>query len=454
LPTMGGEVRYCTTEDGVRIAYKVEGEGPPLLLCQMFTESFAHGLDMPAAVLFNDKLGEGRQLIHYDMRGTGLSDRDPQDLSGDALVRDIEAVARASGLRRFSILAYGISGPRAITYAARHPRLVSNLILCGTCATPTDAYAEEAVSAFIQLIRSNWAMASQMFADVSLRDRFPEEAAIAREINRRSVTAHVLARLFEQAYPTSDASALLPLVRARTLVLHRVDDPGFAFAGGQRIAAGIPGAKFVPLQGSISYAFLEDPQSILDSIARFLQEEGSLSRQRAGQAVADTLLRTVLFTDVVAHTEMMQRLGDAKGREVLREHERIMRVVLKAHGGTEVKTMGDGFMASFGSVTRAVECARALQRAFAERNEAGDEPLTVRVGLNAGEPIQEEGDLFGSTVILAARIAAQAEGGEVLASLAVRELCAGKGFLFADRGEHVLRGFEDPVRMYEISWRE
>jgi class 3 adenylate cyclase len=113
--------------------------------------------------------------------------------------------------------------------------------------------------------------------------------------------------------------------------------------------------------------------------------------------------------------------------------------------------MGDGFMASFGSVTKSVECAIALQRAFAERK---GEPLSVRVGLNAGEPIEEEGDLFGATVILASRIAAKSEGGEILVSDNVRSLSAGKGFLFADRGEFVAKGFEDPVRVYEVRWRE
>jgi adenylate cyclase len=126
---------------------------------------------------------------------------------------------------------------------------------------------------------------------------------------------------------------------------------------------------------------------------------------------------------------------------------------LKQNGGAEVKTMGDGFMASFPSVTRGVECAIALQRAFDERNVSAAEPLNVRVGLNAGEPIEEDGDLFGETVIMAARIAAMAKGGEILSSLGVRELCGGKGFLFADRGEHAMRGFEDPVRVFEISWR-
>jgi class 3 adenylate cyclase len=139
---------------------------------------------------------------------------------------------------------------------------------------------------------------------------------------------------------------------------------------------------------------------------------------------------------------------------VLREHERITREALKAHGGTEVKTMGDGFMASFSSATRALECAIAMQRAFAEHNESVEEPTRVRIGLNAGEPIAEDEDLFGTAVILAARVAAKGEGGEILASDVVRQLVAGKGFLFSDRGETALRGFEDPVRLYEVRWRE
>jgi len=160
---------------------------------------------------------------------------------------------------------------------------------------------------------------------------------------------------------------------------------------------------------------------------------------------------------------MTQRLGDAKAREVLREHEHITREALKAHGGSEVKTMGDGFMASFGSATKALECAIAVQRAFDERNaEVGAQglaPLQVRIGLNAGEPIAEDdpdgrGDLFGTAVIRAARIAALAQGGEILAANVVRELAEGKGFLFGDRGEVALRGFDDPVRLFEVRWRD
>jgi adenylate cyclase len=141
---------------------------------------------------------------------------------------------------------------------------------------------------------------------------------------------------------------------------------------------------------------------------------------------------------------------------LLREHERITRETLKEYAGAEVKTMGDGFMASFGSVTKAVECAIALQRAFQDANVGahGHAPLRIRVGLNAGEPIAEEGDLFGSTVILAARIAAQAGAGEILIPEPVRHLLSGKAFLFSDRGDVALKGFDDALRLYAVRWRD
>jgi adenylate cyclase len=151
---------------------------------------------------------------------------------------------------------------------------------------------------------------------------------------------------------------------------------------------------------------------------------------------------------------MMQRLGDAKGRDVLREHERITRETLKQHDGAEVKTMGDGFMASFGSVTKAIDCAIALQRAFAADSSLMPEPLHVRVGLNAGEPIEEDGDLFGSTVILASRIAAKASAGEILIPELLRHLLTGKSYVYAERGETMLKGFENSLRLFEVRWRD
>jgi class 3 adenylate cyclase len=259
----------------------------------------------------------------------------------------------------------------------------------------------------------------------------------------------------------TDVSELLSHVRAPTLVVHCRGDAIVPFESGRELAAGIPGARFLPLDGR-NHAILphEPAAEVMGKAVEEFLGEGEQAAAGA-EAPAAGAFRTVLFTDVEGSTALTHRLGDAKAREVLREHERMTREALRAHGGAEVKTMGDGFMASFSSATRALECAIAMQRAFAEHNAqvgaqsaVGRTPLQIRIGLNAGEPIAEDEDLFGTAVILAARIAAKAEGGEIVVSDTVRGLVAGKGFLFSDRGDVVLRGFEDPVRLYEVRWRE
>jgi class 3 adenylate cyclase len=264
---------------------------------------------------------------------------------------------------------------------------------------------------------------------------------------------------FREANRRTDVTRTLPLIQAPTMVVPLSGGSGAQVNLVREIASAIPDARF--LNTRVSWNELDD--ETLHQTLMFLGAAAAVAPRRLADKGS---LRTVLFTDLVGHTEMMQRLGDERGRDVLREHERITREVLKANGGTEVKTMGDGFMASFGSVTKAVECAIALQQAIADWNASlparpealegrAEQPrLAVRVGLNAGEPIEEDGDLFGATVILASRIAAKAEGGEILVADTVRGLCSGKGFLFADRGEFVAKGFEEPVRVYEVRWRE
>ncbi len=190
----------------------------------------------------------------------------------------------------------------------------------------------------------------------------------------------------------------------------------------------------------------------METLATTIDEFLSEGEEQA-KPLAPEDIHTILFTDVEGSTALTQRLGDARARELLREHERMVREALKAHGGSEVKTMGDGFMASFSSATKALECAITMQRAFAAQNETAREPLMVRVGLNAGEPIAEDDDLFGTTVNRAARITATAKGGEILVANVVRELAEGKDFLFADRGEATLKGFDEPVRLFEVRWR-
>jgi len=174
-------------------------------------------------------------------------------------------------------------------------------------------------------------------------------------------------------------------------------------------------------------------------------------------AAAPSGLVTILFTDMEGSTSLTQRLGDDRAQELLRSHNTIIRDALKAHGGSEIKHTGDGVMASFPSASRALECAVAIQQGFRDYNDARPstgsgrtEEIRVRIGLNAGEPVAEEADLFGAAVQLAARVCARAEPGQVLAANVVRELAMGKGFLFSDQGDVELRGFEDPVRLYEV----
>jgi class 3 adenylate cyclase len=250
-----------------------------------------------------------------------------------------------------------------------------------------------------------------------------------------------------------DVTAVLLQVRSPTLILQRrqlAAVPGVEVA--KRLASGIPDARLALFEGASLYPWYGDEDAVLAAVDEFL---GDTEPAPAGaERTAAGGFCTILFTDVEGSTALTERLGDAKAREVLRNHERIVREALRAHGGAEVKAMGDGFMASFSSATRALECAIAMQRAFAEYNKTAQETISVRIGLNAGEPIAEEADLFGTAVILAARIAAKAEGGEILASDVVRQLVSGKGFLFSDRHEVALRGFEDPVRLYEVRWVE
>jgi class 3 adenylate cyclase len=151
---------------------------------------------------------------------------------------------------------------------------------------------------------------------------------------------------------------------------------------------------------------------------------------------------------------MMQRLGDQAGRSVLREYEQRTREALRRYGGAEVKAMGDGFMASFRSAQSALDCAIDIQRAFAPGEHVQGETLRVRIGLNAGEPIEEDGDLFGSSVIRAARIGALARGSEIFVANVVRELVDGKGYLFSDEGHHALRGLDEPVRLWSLRWQQ
>jgi class 3 adenylate cyclase len=434
---MTAPVRYARTSDGVSIAYCVAGDGPTLIGIPSAPMSHVQ----LAPDMLPDQFAElaaSFKHVWYDSRGSGLSDRTAIDFTLEARLRDLDAVISNVGGGSVALIGAYDAVPVAIAYAAENPDLVSHLVLSDGWSRYSD-YLETPTMAADEVLREHdWTIYTETLARVLIGF---DDAAFAERFGayiRQCVEPDALMAAWK-ANERIDVVEFLPLVRAPTLITHNAKNRFLTVESGKRLAAAIPGAQFRVVD---DMARAQWSQTIKDFV---------LGAPASTGGPAGHTLRTILFTDLVGHSEMMSRLGDERGRAVLREHETITRDVLKAHGGAEVKTMGDGFMASFGSVSKAVECAVALQRAFAERE---GEPFSVRVGLNAGEPIEEEGDLFGATVILAARIAARAEGGEILVANAVRELCTGKGFLFADRGEFVAKGFEEPVRVYEVRWRE
>jgi len=447
---MEPRIQYAQTADGVSIAFWTLGEGMPLV---HLPHPFSHiqmEWQIPEIRRWYERLAQQRKLIRFDIRGFGLSQREVHDFSLDSVLLDLDAVVDRAGLERFALLGYEHAGPPVIVYAARHPERVSHLILCHSYARASDWIRSPQIQAIRSLIEKDWETYTETTAHITMGWSAGEQARRFAALIRESATPEMM-QAGLRALNEFDVTAFLPQVTVPTLVLHRrqVSYPAVDIA--RDLVSRIPDARLALLEGAARAPYLEDTEEVLAAIDEFL---GEGEEATAAAELAAGAFRTVLFTDVEGSTALTQRLGDAKAREVLRAHERIVREALKAHGGSEVKTLGDGFMASFSSATRALECAIAMQRAFGEHNESAEEPIRVRVGLNAGEPIAEEEDLFGTAVILAARIAAKAEGGEIVASDVVRQLVAGKGFLFSDRGDVALRGFEDPVRLYEVHWRE
>lgn len=434
-------IQYARTSDGVNIAWGEAGQGPALLSFgpTPFTHVQEHFTLWEA---YFGALARSFRLITFDARGTGMSERAVDEVSLDTMLLDAHAVVEAAKLDTFAVEAEAFLLPfaTALHLAITLPERVTHVVLESPYVNARELADTPFGRVNLTLAEADWPVYVQTLHRVLLgwdSADYENVDALTR-LAAQWVDAAVGPK-YVRAEQDADLEDLLRRVRQPTLVVR--NDPFFVPAAcSQRVAAQVSGGRFHQVADP---TYHEQARVIREFI-------GVPEPSDSPASLLATTLRTVLFTDLVGHTEMMSRLGDERGRDVLREHERITREVLKTNGGTEVKTMGDGFMASFGSVTKAVECAVALQRAFAGHD---GEPLSVRVGLNAGEPIEEDGDLFGATVILASRIAAKAGGGEILVSDNVRSLCAGKGIRFSDRGEFVAKGFEEAVRVYEVNWR-
>jgi class 3 adenylate cyclase/pimeloyl-ACP methyl ester carboxylesterase len=434
-------VRYATSPDGVRIAYTVVGTGEPVFLSAPLT--FSHqSLErrIPALAEFYDRIAADRTLVRWDPRRYGLSQRGVEREASfiDTQADDLLCVADDLGLERFDVVA--INATVGIAVAAAEPTRVRSLLLAGTLIRVAELLDDPDQAAVRSLAEQNWDVYVQTLAGF-LQGWAPNPDFPYADFIRESIDqADYLQQL--QAWRTIDVTDRLGRIDCPTTVLTTAEASDIGRRQSIESAAGIPGATLQEIPGAATPLNPAGGEAILEFLGATSGPVGA----------APSAFRTVLFTDVVGHTAMMHRLGDDQGRSVLRDHERIIRAALEAHRGTEVKSMGDGFMAAFGSVTAAVDCAVSLQRRLAEHNATVDEPLGVRVGLNAGEPIAEDDDLFGSTVILAARIAACADGGEILVPEAVRHLLAGKPYRFHDHGENVLKGFDEPMHLYRVDW--
>ncbi len=453
-------IRFATTSDGLRIAYTVvgPGDGPPIV----FPPGWISHLELESRGVsgaFTHDLALRRTVVMYDGRGTGLSDREVSDLSIAARLRDLEAVVDHAGLEQFTLFGWSLNSPVAMVYAAEHPERLTNLILYASYAryASFDRGAEDhrkaVLQALIDLIRAEWGIGARTTLGFIHPDADREEVNESLAFFRAACTGDVAASILQESFFNTDVRGYLPRITAPSLVLHRRGDKAVGIDMGREVATLLPSARLVVLDGDHHPPYESD--DILRAIDEFLGIEPSAAAPPVRSRPAYRPPVTILFTDMEGSTSLTQRLGDASAQELVRSHDTIVRESLLAHGGSQIKHTGDGIMASFPSASGALESAIGIQRAFARHNQNHtDLPIQVRIGLNAGEPVREQDDLFGHAVQMARRVCDQAAPSQILASNVVRELVAGKGFLFADQGESALRGFEDPVRLYEVRWTE
>ncbi|MCA9829637.1 MAG: hypothetical protein KC495_04110 [Dehalococcoidia bacterium] len=454
---MDPRVQYVRTPDGINIAFAVYGAGgvPLVSIEPPHVSHLKHEWQMPWNTHFRkiERLSAHRRVIRFDPRGAGLSDRQVVDHSLAARVSDLAAVVDRLELDSFAIHAVRNAALVALSYAAANPGRVSHLVLEDAFARGLDFWDTPINRGLIALAEYVWDVFTECNARVAwgwdhARDTpmgLAGDAALRHAAHTRACINQGDFLSWATAELAVDLVGILENVDAPTLVAR----PEMALVRGhdedasRRVAAGIPGARFI-VHGGI--------ESLCAAIDELIADAPAAA---TGRLHANSGLRIVLFTDLEGHSAMVSRLGDARGRDVLREHDRLTRAALASHGGQEVKTMGDGFMACFDSAQRALDCAVALQRTLsAPATLLAAEGLRVRVGLNAGEPIAEDDDLFGASVIAAARIAATAAPGRILVANVVRELASGKGFRFDDAGEHALRGLSEPIRLWDLRWTD
>jgi class 3 adenylate cyclase len=439
------ETRYAKSGD-LYVAYQVVGDGPfDLLHIPGFVSNVEAMWDEPLLARFLGRLASFSRLILFDKRGTGLSDRVPNDRlpTLEERMDDLRAVLDAAGSEQAALLSHSEGGNLAVLYAATHPERTRALVTTGMFAArvwspeypwaPTPEEREQT----IEVLEREWGTPGPLVDLVPSRanDRAFMERFAA--YTRRSASPGAAAALMRMNTHI-DVRAVLPTITVPTLVIHHTDDRDASVEEGRWIAAQIPGARFLELPGEDHLPWAGDQDRLLDEVEEFLTGTRPVREP-------DRVLATVLFTDLVDSTRRVAELGDRRWRELLEAHEAAVRRELARYGGREVDSAGDGFLATFDGPARAIRAACAI------RDSVRGLGLELRAGLHTGECELANGKVRGIAVHTGARVAALAGPGEVLVSSTVRDLVAGSGISFDERGEHELKGVPGTWRVYEVS---
>jgi class 3 adenylate cyclase len=428
------ETQYAV-HDGVHLAYQVTGEGPiDIVFAPGFVTNVELQWEFPVWAYEFRRVSQFARVVQFDKRGTGLSDRELGTASLEERMDDMRAVMDAAEVERGALIGASEGGPMAMLFAATYPDRVSALVLRSSfaCVIRDDqapwAVPRELFDDFVDHIEKQWGTGASMgyfYPDGNWTD---DERQLVARYERNSASPSGAAAVM-RLNADIDVRDALPTIQAPTLVIHFDGDPVVSVEHGRYLARTIPGARLLELHGGHhGPANLDEVDWFVDPIQEFLT--GSV----AG-AEPDRVLATVLFTDIVASTETAARVGDRQWRAALDAHDAAIRQELKRFNGTEIKTTGDGFLATFDGPARAIRCAIAIQ------NSARRLGLEVRCGLHTGEvELRAGGDIGGIAVHIGQRVSSLAGPGEVLVSRTVVDLVAGAGIKFEDRGEHELKG--------------
>jgi class 3 adenylate cyclase len=438
------ETRYAKSGD-VNIAYQVVGDGPfDLIHVPMFVSNLELQWEDPAERRYYERLASFCRLIMFDKRGTGLSDR-VAVATLEERMDDLRAVMDAAGSQRAAVFGSSEGGALSILFTATYPERVLALVLYG--AYPRMAWApdypdgipEEIWADGARQIEENWGRGHGGGIPVFLLapDRADDPAWQKAHGRWERLSASPGAAVaLQQMVIEIDVRHLLSAIRVPTLVLYRTAD--FAHAAGSRyLGAHIPGAKVVELPGNTYWPYLGDQDAILDEIEEFLTGVRPVP-------APDRALMTVLFTDIVSSTERAATLGDDTWTRTLDRHDALVAHEVERHRGRRINTTGDGMLATFDGPARAVRCAQAICEAIRSLG------IEVRAGLHTGEIELRDADIGGIAVHIGQRVSALAGPGEVLVSSTVKDLVAGSGITFTDRGSHVLKGVPDEWRVFAV----